>query len=188
MVPLWRARWAMSVDDSAHEPDSLGREPGSYVPAFFARDQEEAAEYCELLSDHDIPARCESDGDSLAGPDEDAGADADKDAGADADKDAGADADAEQRAAGRRGMTHGVPVLVPEALLDEASEVIADREDFADFEEEEEEEDDEDDYDLEELTEEDEHEALIDNEEEDAPLDQADDLEDIEEEEGEELF
>ena len=179
----------MSVDDSAHEPDSLGREPGSYVPAFFARDQEEAAEYCELLSDHDIPARCESDGDSLAGPDEDAGADADKDAGADADKDAGADADAEQRAAGRRGMTHGVPVLVPETLLDEASEVIADREDFADFDEEEEDdEDDEDDYDLEELTEEDEHETLINDEDEDALFDQADDLEDIEEEEGEELF
>jgi hypothetical protein len=168
MVPLWRARWAMSVDDDAYDPDSLGQESGSYVPAFFARDQEEAEEYCELLSDHDIPARCESDGDSLADADED-------------DED-------EQRAAGRRGMTHGVPVLVPENLLDEASEVIADREDFADFDDDEDDEDDEDDYDLEELTEEDEHEALIDDEDEDALFDQADDLEDIEEEEGEELF
>lgn len=119
----------MSVDDDAYDPDFLGRKFGSYVPAFFARDQEEAEEYCELLSDHDIPARCETDGDSLA----------------DADEDAGTDADAEQRAAGRRGITHGVPVLVPESLLDEASEVIADREDFADFDDEDDEEDDEED-------------------------------------------
>jgi hypothetical protein len=110
----------MSVDDETGEGEPLEAESGDFVPAFFARDLAEAEEYCELLSDHDIPAR--------AGVDEEL-----------------AQADSEQRVAGRRGMTHGVPVLVPETLLDEASEVIADREDLADFEEDELEEDEDED-------------------------------------------
>lgn len=108
----------MSVDDETGEGESFEVESGDFVPAFFARDLEEAEEYCELLSDHDIPAR--------AGVDEELG-----------------QGDSEQRVAGRRGMTHGVPVLVPETLLDEASEVIAGREDFADFEEGEEDDEEE---------------------------------------------
>jgi hypothetical protein len=113
-------RWAMSVDDETGEGESFEVEAGDFVPAFFARDLEEAEEYCELLSDHDIPAR----------------------AGVDAEL---AQGDSEQRVARRRGMTHGVPVLVPETLLDEASEVIADREDLADFSEDELEEDEDED-------------------------------------------
>jgi hypothetical protein len=113
----------MPVDDETGEGEPLEAESGEFVPAFFARDLHEAEEYCELLSDHDIPAR--------AGVDEEL-----------------AQGDSEQRVAGRRGMTHGVPVLVPETLLDEASEVIADREDLAGFEEDElEEDEDEDDED-----------------------------------------
>ena len=114
----------MSVDDETGEGESFEVGSGDYVPAFFARDLEEAEEYCELLSDHDIPAR--------AGVDEELG-----------------QGDSEQRVAGRRGMTHGVPVLVPETLLDEASEVIADREDFHDFKEGEEEEEEEEEEDSE---------------------------------------
>ena len=82
----------MSVDDETGEGEPLEADSGEFVPAFFARDLQEAEEYCELLSDHDIPAR--------AGVDEEL-----------------AKGDTEQRVAGRRGMTHGVPVLVPETLL-----------------------------------------------------------------------
>jgi len=92
-----------------------------YVPVLFARNMEEAEEYCELLSDHDITARVGVDEELLE------------------------EADPDQRAASRRGMTHGVPVLVPESLLDEASEVIADREDFGDFDDQEEDDEDEED-------------------------------------------
>lgn len=49
-------------------------------------------------------------------------------------------------------MTHGVPVLVPDVLLDEASEIIADREDAEEFspaaEEDDDEEEDDDDVDF----------------------------------------
>jgi len=117
------------------KPEPIDDElPGDddYVPALFARNMEEAEEYCELLSDHDIPARAGTDEEPLD------------------------QADPDHRAAGRRGMTHGVPVLVPESLLDEASEVIADREDFAGFDDDEDdEEEDEDDYGLAEVEEDD---------------------------------
>ena len=97
-----------------------------YVVVFFAKSIVEAEEYCELLSDHDIPARAGLDEEFLG------------------------EVDPEHRAASRRGMTHGVPVLVPESLLDEASEVIADREDFDEFEDDEDadEEEDEDEEDF----------------------------------------
>ncbi|MFA6134656.1 MAG: hypothetical protein WC869_11640 [Phycisphaerae bacterium] len=91
-----------------------------FVPAVFARSAEDAEIYRELLDDHDIPA-------IVGDPEEDGSADGRK---------------------GRAGMTHGVPVLVPEALLDEASEIIADREDSDEFvaeEDELEEEDEEED-------------------------------------------
>jgi hypothetical protein len=163
----------MSVDDDAYDPGPSEGDVAEYVPAFFARDQEEAEEYCELLNDHDIPARCGVDVD----PQE--------------------EADSEHRVAGRRGITHGVPVLVPETLLDEASEIIADREDFTDFdddeEDEEDDEDEDDEYGLEDLPEED--KALLEEEEEqddeeeeeeeedeDPLFDEADDLDDLEDE------
>ena len=90
-----------------------------FVPALIARTHEEAEGYCDLLNDHDIPAVI---GDKAA-----------QDAAGLADR--------------RRGMTRGVPVLVPEVLLDEASEIIADREDDEEFRLEDDElaEDDEDD-------------------------------------------
>lgn len=111
----------MPAEDESLEPDAFA--DGDYVPAFFARNIAEAEEYCELLNDHEIPARAGLDEELLV------------------------DADPEHRAASRRGMTHGVPVLVPERLLDEASEVIADREDLGDFEDDEEQSDESDDDD-----------------------------------------
>ena len=88
-----------------------------YVPAVFARSMDEAETYRQLLEDHDIPA-------TVGATD---------------------DLDPAQRPRTSR-ITRGVPVLVPEALLDEASEVIADREESEfkspndDFDDEEEEE------------------------------------------------
>jgi len=111
----------MSVDEEAFGSGPFESGSDGFVPALFARDVDEADEYCELLSDHDIPARSGLD-DGLD-PTE----------------------DTEHRLAGRRGITHGVPVLVPEALLDEASEIIADREEFAEFDEEDDDLDEEDD-------------------------------------------
>ena len=95
------------------------QEHREFVPAVFARSVEEAEQYCDLLDDHDIPA--------IVGDEEVEGA--------------------KNKRTGR--MSRGVPVLVPEALLDEASEIIADRENVDEFEvdeeeaEEEEEEEDE---------------------------------------------
>ena len=95
-----------------------------FVPAVFAKDAGEAESYSELLRDHDIPAICGS-------------GEAPKKNGESGKKDR------------RVRMTHGIPVLVPEDLLDEASEIIADRENLtvlglnaADEDEEEEDEDD----------------------------------------------
>ncbi len=76
----------------------------TYVPAVFARSDEEAAVYCELLSDHEIPAVV-GDDDALDGNGHPL----------------------------QHGMTHGVPVLVPEPLLDEAGEIIAAREESEDL-------------------------------------------------------
>ena len=104
----------MSAKEDKFDPSE--EEFADFVPAVFARSVEEAEVYRELLNDHDIPA--------IVGLDEDLKAD-------DTSKNR------------RRGMTHGVPVLVPEALLDEASEVIADREDADEFAEEDEVEEEE---------------------------------------------
>ncbi len=77
----------------------------------------------------------------------------------------------------RRGMTRGVPVLVPEVLLDEASEIIAELE-------EEEDEFDEEDVDGDEIDD-DENEDLFDDEDEE-DIDLLDDEEEQEEEEQDE--
>ena len=71
----------------------------TFVPVVVARSDEEAEVYCELLSDHEIPAVI-ADEDALDGNGHHV----------------------------RHGMTHGVPILVPEPLLDEAGEIIAARE------------------------------------------------------------
>ena len=81
-----------------------------FVPAFLARSAEEAEGYRQLLDDHDIPA--------IVGTDEDVD-----------------EKGSEFEGVRRSGMTHGVPVLVPDVLLDEASEVIADREKIDDLDE-----------------------------------------------------
>jgi len=79
-----------------------------FVPAVFARDIDEAEDYRQLLEDHDIPAVVATD-DDLKGPDG-------------------------QKNVQRPSITRGVPVMVPESLLDEAGEIIADREDLDEFE------------------------------------------------------
>ena len=149
----------MPADDESLEDESF--DDDGYVPVLFARNVDEADEYCELLSDHDIPARAGTDEELLE------------------------DADPDQRAANRRGMTHGVPVLVPESLLDEASEVIADREDISDFDDEEDLEDEEDDDEEFGLAEVDDEELLggasVDDEEEEEDLFGDDDEEEDEE-------
>ncbi|MGB2822186.1 MAG: hypothetical protein WBF17_14475 [Phycisphaerae bacterium] len=143
----------MSVDEEGFESGPIEAGESDFVPAFLARDLEEAEEYCELLSDHDIPARPGVD-DGVA-----------------------SEAGGEQRLADRRGLTHGVPVLVPEALLDEASEVIADREEFSEFDEDDEEVEDDDDDELE-LTSLDADEAFIEDDEDDELADDDDDDDD----------
>ncbi len=96
-----------------------------FVPVVFARSVDQAEVYCELLNDHDIPA--------MVGDVED-------------------EDDSAERTPS---MARGVPVLVPEALLDEAGEVIAEREDAeGEFELGEEDVDDEEDDEFDELDEE----------------------------------
>lgn len=153
----------MPAEEEPFDIESFDKD--DYVPAFFARNIAEAEEYCQLLGDHEIPARAGLDEELLA------------------------DADPDHRAASRRGMTHGVPVLVPECLLDEASEIIADREGFDEFgdEEETDEEEDEDDFGLGEVAasdllggkddDEDEEESLFGDDEEEE--DEEDDEEDL---------
>jgi len=98
---------AMALDSKASE--QFGEEHIGFVPAVFARSAEEAEQYSELLNDHDIP--------TIVGMDEDPSEDSQC-----------------RKAASKSGMTHGVAVLVPDVLLDEASEIIADREDLDEFE------------------------------------------------------
>jgi hypothetical protein len=157
----------MPQDDDAFEPDE--NESSEYVPAVIARSMEEAERYRELLDDHDIPA--------IIGADE---------------------AEEEQRrrrSSRRKGISRGVPVLVPEALLDEASEIIADREEGDEFQEVAEDveqaEDDEEDVDLDlaagfELEEDDEDEVgedLIEGDFEGDEDEEPDEDEDLEDEE-----
>lgn len=84
-------------------------------------------------------------------------------------------------------MSRGVPVLVPDAFLDEASEIIADREDLDEFEDDEEdqdEEDEEDEFTIEEVDGEEDEEDEED--EEPAEGDEEDDFLEEGEEESEE--
>jgi hypothetical protein len=137
-----------------------------YVPAVFARSEDEAEELRQLLEDHGIEAVLGDEDDSSppsADPDTTHGA-----------------------------ITHGVAVLVPEMYLDEASEIIADREDADEFEsdaeaEEDEEDDefaigDEDDEDGFFQIEEEDDEAYDDEEESDEYLDENEDADEDEDE------
>lgn len=83
------------------------QEYADFVPLVMVRSTNEAEQYCELLSDHDIPALV--GGNELDSPAKNG------------------------QLASDCGMTRGVPVLVPEQLLDEAGQVIADREDVDEF-------------------------------------------------------
>ena len=96
-----------------------------FVPAVVARSADEAEQYRELLDDHDIPA--------IIGTDE--------------------DLPAEEDGEGARPdpiVVRGVPVMVPETLLDEASKIISDRQEFNGFSlgEDEFEDEDEDEFEL----------------------------------------
>jgi hypothetical protein len=106
----------MGTDKRPEFRDGDG-ELGDFVPAVFARSPEEAEQYRQLLDDHDIPAIV-----------------------ADEDR-----ADKTGQPAPRKGFSRGVPVLVPEALLEEAGDVIAERDETDTFGREEKDEDEEDD-------------------------------------------
>jgi len=95
----------MARDNKAFDFSADGHD--EFVPAVFARSAEEAEVYCELLNDHDIPA--------VVGDDDDV------------------DETRTKAPARRRGMTHGVPILVPEVLLDDAGQVIAVQEELEEF-------------------------------------------------------
>lgn len=97
----------MLLDDEVlgDSPDELS----DFVPAVVARSADEAEQYRELLDDHDIPA--------IIGTDEDLPGQDDND-----------DKAQREHIVGR-----GIPVLVPGTLLDEASGVIADRQEFNNF-------------------------------------------------------
>ena len=120
-----------------------------YVTAVVARNRGEAEQYRDLLSDHDIPAVVDEEK---------------------LDK-------TEEATSHSKGIVRGVQVLVPEVLLDEASEVIADREDVEDFgvaDEDEASDDDDDDLGL---------DTEIDPDEDDDPLLDDDDEDDDDEDE-----
>jgi len=113
------------------------------VPVVLARSEEEAEVYCELLHDHDLPAVV-GDDDALDG----------------------------NGHRMRHGMTRGVPVLVPEVMLDEAGEVIASREESEELLAGD--DDDEPDYD----DDDDDHFGLSEVDEDDDDLDADDSLDD----------
>lgn len=150
------------------DDESFDLAPGGredYVPVVVAKTMDQAEKYRDLLDEHDIPAIT--------------------------------DPDYEEESAGkaRRGrITRGVPVLVPEALLDEASEIIADCEELDEFApaedvEDEDEEDEEDEIEEGEGDEEGqdlEDEELEEDEIEEEQLEDEEEIEDEDEEEDEE--
>ena len=106
----------MAVDDESLGPAQKKHE--DYVPVVFAHSKEEAEAYGELLNDHDVPA--------IIGDENDF------------------EVSGEGKSTRLKGMTHGVPVLVPEAMLDEAGQIIATQEELDDFDAEEQEDEHED--------------------------------------------
>jgi hypothetical protein len=99
----------MPLDDD--DLDAFGNdEYGEFVPAVFARSRDSADKYREVLEDHDIPVVLSDERET----------------------------EGDELTPPRRGMTNGVAVMVPDALLDEASEIIANREETEEFEEDDE--------------------------------------------------
>ena len=95
----------MAPDDELFDLEE--DEQDQFVPAVFASCMEEAEVYCELLNSRDIP--------TLIGDEE------------------GMVEGVEEGSSRRDGMTHGVPVLVPEVLLDETGVIIAGQESLDDI-------------------------------------------------------
>lgn len=96
-----------------HIGDVEEEELGSYVPAAYGVSLGEAQWYCQLLEDHDIPARVDED---YSGPTPRPG----------------------------EGVPAGVPVLVPESMLEEAKDVIAEVDEVGVFDDDEDEPEDDD--------------------------------------------
>ena len=94
----------MSENEDSFDEDEMGE----FVPAVVARSAEEAETYRVLLDDHDIPAIVATDEelDELAQC---------------------------GKAIHRGTVSHGMPVFVPESLLDEAGQIISEREGFGDL-------------------------------------------------------
>ena len=97
----------MPLDNESLRP--MERRYLDYVPAVFARSPDQAEVFCDLLNDQDVPAIVAAD-------------------------EAHGQNDDDEDHTHTPGIPQGVPVLVPEALLDEASEIIADHEDMDEFE------------------------------------------------------
>ena len=152
----------MSPDNDPSRNPADSDEYGDFVSAVFARDADEAERYCELLNDHDIPA--------ILGVEE-----------------AVQDTQGEEGEAPiirRRGIARGIPVMVPDEFLEEASEIIAERDTLGDFEDEDDEEEedededelpfgheiDEDEDDLDDLDEEDEEDGFLEDDFDDEEL------------------
>ena len=91
-------------------PNSQRPDNSEYVPVVVARALDHAEAFRELLADHDIPSILGTEGNGY-----------------------GSDDDMSEKGPA---MARGIPVLVPEGLLDEAGEIIADREDFEELDEE----------------------------------------------------
>ena len=134
--------------------DSSEKENAGYVPIVIAMSRQEAEQYCQLFNDHDI--------DAIVG-----------------------DEELDQAKVkvklpgGGRSAIGGVPVLVAEEMIEEAREVLADRDDVESFHV-----DQEDDLEEDDQEEEDEEFELDEDEELDEDL-QEDDQEDEEEEDEE---
>jgi hypothetical protein len=133
---------------------SGGEHPG-FVPVIVARTREEAEEYCQLFEDHDI--------DVIAGDD-----------------------DLEETTVKAKAVSlppvGGIPILVAEDMLDEAREVLADRENVEEFQvvadegDEFDEEDDEEEDELDLVVDlDDEDEELVDEDEEEEEFDEDED-------------
>lgn len=98
--PYFEVDTAMAKEE---EFEPIGEEQHGFVPVLVARSRREANDYCQLFSDHDIPA--------IVG-DEDL-----------------AEHEQPLKPAGPD-LMGGVPVLVEQDMLEEAREIIADREDI----------------------------------------------------------
>ena len=101
--------------------DTAGSGSEDFVPVAVARTIDQAEEFRHLLEDHDIPVMVGVDGEL---------------------DDRGPDVAA---AGSEEELSRGIPVLVPESRLDEAGEVIAEREGFDRFADEEADDTDDDD-------------------------------------------